>query len=320
MHPASESLSLWYFEIIPLIDVIPETSVQFVQAQVFLVIKEFQQRFPQLRQVQGPIQGSIFAGSRFRERTEAPRFLGESLHQEHYPALWESWGFQRGESWDSYELPIASGKAFFKAAGEKLQRLWQDPKIVCRSLRRKDWDQEVAAIFKITLEAYQLENTNDEIDHKIFAALSKKIRPLVEAGIVKILEYDGETVGFTICYIDIQASLRRYNERKKHFAKWNSKPAEKMISLLNTVQLIWDIKMKRHPLLLFYIAKSPRCPVKWAMTKLACSALEDITADKYPQVISALNAESSGSSSSLPPDKVFHSRHFLMTLPCGPVP
>lgn len=296
MHPTSQRLSLGFFECLE--------NESTVKDLLFADIQSFRARFPQLIEVQGPIQGSLFAGFRFREKTSQPRFLGESLHLDYYPELWKKWGFEVEEFWDSYALDIKTGKAFFRQTEENLKHLWQDPKIQCRSLHLNEWKSEVHDIFQITTEAYKLAGTNNEIDESIFLALSEKIRPLLSPKTVKILEYDHKTVGFTICYIDIQRDIRGFNRRKKYLP-----------SLVNKALLFAQIKLRRHPLLLFYIAKSAGCPVKWAMTKLGCSALDDITPQRYTGVISALNAQSAGSRASLPPDKVLLSRHFLMTLP-----
>jgi hypothetical protein len=295
MNAKSEDLYLGFFECIEQEDVF--------KAVLFADIKEFKSRYPQIKNIKGPIQGSLFGGYRFREPTAQARFLGESLHLDSYPELWKKWGFSIEEYWDSFEVSVSGALSFYSAVKTRFQKFWDDPKIVCRPLQLARWNQELKDIFAITLEAYDITGTNDEVDEKIFATLSEKIKPLLSPQTVKILQHDGKTVGFNICYLDIQDEIRRFNGRKKYLPL-----------LLNKIILIAAIKLKKHPLLLVYVAKSKDCPVKWAMANLACSMIADVSESKYSKVISVLNAESAGSRASLPEDKKLHSRHFLMQL------
>ncbi|WP_295903584.1 hypothetical protein [uncultured Bdellovibrio sp.] len=295
MSPAADSLYLGYFEC--------DNDEEALHQSLLQDIAVYKQKYPQLKTVIGPIQGSLFAGYRFREQTEAPRFLGESLHRDSYPELWKKWGFQIGEYWDSYSFEPHYGYSFYKSIEQKFEKFWKDPKIVSRPLDLNNWDHEIQDVYDITMEAYNLTNTNDEIDFKIFKNISEKMKPLLKPRHVKMLEYDGKTVAFTICYSDIQEEIRRFNKRKSFLPAW-----------LNNLVLFAGIQFKKHPLLLVYVAKRKECPIKWAMAKLGTSMITGVNPDDYPLVISALNAESSGSRASLPDRKALHSRHFLMTL------
>lgn len=295
MSPSAESLYLGYFEC--------DGNEESLRQSIWAHIAAYKQKYPQLKNVIGPIQGTLFAGYRFREPTAEARFLGESLHRDNYPELWKKWGFQVGEYWDSYNFEPQVGYDFFKAVEQKLGDFWKDPKITTRPLDLKNWDKEIEEVFEITMEAYDLTGTNDEIDFAIFKNISEKMKPLLKPRHVKMLEYDGKVVAFTICYPDIQESIRSYNRRKSFCPAW-----------LNKLLLFASIQFRKHPLLLVYIAKRKDCPIKWAMAKIASAMITGVSPKDYPLVISALNAESSGSRASLPDRKTLHSRHFLMTL------
>lgn len=299
LRPGSTFLSLGFFECLE--------EDEGVKAVLFADIGHFFRKHPELREVKGPIQGSLVGGFRFREKTDAPRFLGESLHLDHYPDLWRRWGFVEEESWYSYALPLGPTRQHFLAMATKLGHLWQDPKIRTRGLNLRAWDQEVTRIFKITAEAYNITGTNHEVDETLFRALALKMRPLLSKQTVQMLDYGGTTVGFTICYPDIQNEIRRYNRRKKFW------PAA-----VNSLLLYAGIQFRRHPLLLVYVAKTKECPIKWGIAKLAGDMAQKINVANYTGLISVLNADSSGSRASLPVEKTLHSRHFLMSL--RPVP
>lgn len=296
MNPKTDLLHLGYFEC--------DGNAELLHASLLEDITEYRAKYPKIKSVIGPVQGTLYAGYRFREATLAPRFLGESLHLESYPDLWEKWGFQRGESWDSYTFNPTVGFNFYTDVEKKLEKLWRDPKIKVRSLDFSHWDQEIEKVFEITMDAYGLTDTNDEIDSVTFKKISEKIKPLLSPKHVKMLDYDNQTVAFTICYPDIQDSIRNFNLRAKRLPAW-----------LNKIRLVIDIKLKKHPLLIVYVAKRKSCPIKWATVKLGCAVSTSVTPSDHQYMVSTFNAEASGSRSSLPTPKTFHSRHFLMKLP-----
>jgi|GEM_PF-2335931 len=295
MRPDSDTLYLGYFEC--------DGDKEDLKKSLWEDIATFKQRYPQLKKVVGPVQGTLFAGYRFREATDMPRFLGESLHRDSYPELWKSWGFEISGYWDSYRFDPFEGYDFYKGVEERFKKFWQDPKITSRPLNLEKWDEEIQQVFEITLEAYDLRGTNDEVDARIFKTVSEKIKPLLKSEHVQFLEYDGRVVAFSICYPDIQEDIRRFNQRKKQWPLW-----------LNKLVLFAAIKLKKHPLLLVYVAKRKDCPIKWAMAKMGSAMVTAVRPEDYPAALSVLNAESSGSRASLPDRKTLYSRHFLMTL------
>ncbi|MGB0504640.1 MAG: N-acetyltransferase [Pikeienuella sp.] len=132
-------------------------------------------------------------------------------------------GFEKGRDVLAYRMDTSNGLP------EKPKRMWRKPpeNVVIRSVNLKKWDEEVAHIARIFNLAW-VDNwgfvpfTQAEID-----AMAKEMKPLIDPGLVKFAEIDGEPIAFIVILPNLNEVIGDFKGRLFPF---------------NVVKLLWRLK------------------------------------------------------------------------------
>ncbi len=135
----------------------------------------------------------------------------------------EAWGLAKGRDVLAYRLDCRDGLP------QKPKRMWRSPpaSVNIRSVNLKKWDEEVAHIARI-FNASWVDNwgfvpfTQAEID-----TMAKELRPLIDPGLVKFAEMDGEPIAFIAILPDINEIIKPFKGRLFPF---------------NILKLLWALK------------------------------------------------------------------------------
>lgn len=146
-----------------------------------------------------------------------PRWLGPMV---------EACGLVKGRDAFAYRLDTSNGLP------ERPRRAFRQPpeKLRTRPVDLKRWDEEVATIAHIFNEAWKnnwgfIPFTANEIN-----AMAKELRPLIDPGLTRIAEYDGEAVGFIVLLPDVYEAISEFRGRLFPF---------------NVLKLLWRLKYGR---------------------------------------------------------------------------
>lgn len=135
----------------------------------------------------------------------------------------ESYGLAKGRDAFAYRLDTKDGlperpKRLFRNAPENL---------TIRPVDLKNWDKEVEHIAHIFNESWSdnwgfVPFTRAEID-----SMAKEMKPLIDPGLTRMAELDGEPVGFIVLMPDVNEAIRDFKGRLFPF---------------NVLRLLWRLK------------------------------------------------------------------------------
>lgn len=138
----------------------------------------------------------------------------------------EAAGLSKGRDVYAYRLQTSSGMP------ERLGRFIKSPTegLTVRGVNLRKWDEEVGHIARIFNIAWRdnwgfVPFTPVEID-----AMAKELKPLIDPGLTRIAEVDGEPVGFIVVLPDVNEAVRDFGGRLFPF---------------NILRLLWRLKFGR---------------------------------------------------------------------------
>lgn len=137
--------------------------------------------------------------------------------------MMEATGLAKGRDAFAYRLRTEQGMP------ERLARFLRNApdELTVRGVDMKKWDEEVGHIARIFNVAWK-ENwgfvpfTSAEID-----AMAKEMKPLIDPGLTRIAEFDGEPVGFIVLMPDVNEAIRDFGGRLFPF---------------NVLRLLWRLR------------------------------------------------------------------------------
>lgn len=138
----------------------------------------------------------------------------------------EAAGLVKGRDALAYRLDTTDGLP------KRLERFFKNPPegLVIRGADVKKWDEEIAHITRIFNIAWKdnwgfVPFTPAEVD-----AMAKEMKPLIDPGLTRIAEFNGEPIGFIVLLPDVNEVIRDFNGRLFPF---------------NVLRLLWRLKFGR---------------------------------------------------------------------------
>src|SRR5688500_2313403 len=127
-----------------------------------------------------------------------------------YQELVESFGFAKAKDLLAYYLPNAKPTERMVRLADRMREKFR---VSIRTLDKKKYWDEVAAVMKVYNEAWQenwghLPMTEDEL-----AYMARQLRPVVDPSLVVFAEIDGELAGFGLALPDFNVPLKEMNGR-----------------------------------------------------------------------------------------------------------
>ncbi len=205
-----------------------------------------------LQSIKTPVDINLFVRYRIRVAGEGAPFYGEPRYPDYYPELFEKNGFSVIGEWDTYELRLKDAiKDFFskrKSLSKKKEgghSFSKDPKFktTIRSIKMKNWDQELQIIYNLFVSAYTNMPEFETISFDQFKLIYDDFKYIVQPWLSYIVELQGKPVGFSINFVDPLPILTKYKDKK-----------------LNNLQKAWvfaRLRMNRSTLMIAHVGKIP---------------------------------------------------------------
>lgn len=144
----------------------------------------------------------------------------------HLQAPMEAWGLEKARDVYAYRLNTDEGlpdrlRRFFKKAPENL---------IIRDMNVKEWDKDVAHIARIFHESWKDNWGFNPYNDGEIKKLEKDMRPIVDGGLCRIAEVDGEPVGFITLLPDVNEAIKDFKGKLFPF---------------NVFKLLWRLKFMK---------------------------------------------------------------------------
>jgi L-amino acid N-acyltransferase YncA len=154
----------------------------------------------------GPMDGNTWRGYRLvTSRGQAPAFFMEPNHPDHYLSDWLSAGFVMDAEYLSArcdDLTIRDPR--LRRVQERLERIG----VNVRPVDVERFDEELAAIHRLSIRAFQGNYLYSPIDLKTFARMYRDIAPRIEADLVLLAERGGRLVGYVFAIAELNQAAR----------------------------------------------------------------------------------------------------------------
>ncbi|MEM7544847.1 MAG: dATP pyrophosphohydrolase [Pseudomonadota bacterium] len=144
----------------------------------------------------------------------------------HLQAHVESWGLEKARDVYAYRLNTDNGlpeklRRFFKKAPDNL---------VIRDMNVKEWDQDVAHIARIFHASWKDNWGFNPYSDAEIKKLEKDMRPIVDGGLCRIAEVDGEPIGFITLLPNVNEAIKDFKGKLFPF---------------NIIKLLWRLKFQK---------------------------------------------------------------------------
>lgn len=144
----------------------------------------------------------------------------------HLQAHVESWGLTKARDVFTYRLDTRNGlpeklRRFFKKAPDNL---------TIRDMNTKEWHSDVAHITHIFHESWKNNWGFNPYSEGEIRKLEKEMKPIIDGGLCRIAEVDGEPIGFIILLPDVNEALKDFKGKLFPF---------------NIFRLLWRLKFKK---------------------------------------------------------------------------
>jgi len=199
----------------------------------------------------------------------------------YYADLLEKWGFSKSK--DLYAYSMTSDVKFAGRLLDHAERIRKRGAVTFRSVRIKDFDQEVNRILEIYNDAWEKNWGFVPMDRDEFQHLAKDMKTILDPELLLIAEVRGEAVGFALTLPDVNQAIKKIKNGKLLPAGlfkllWNTKGPGKKKTITRCRIITLGIKKTYMELgigPLFYSEYSRRCGRLGYATGEASWILED---------------------------------------------
>lgn len=179
-------------------------------------------RSQDLRKIRTPVDLNFFLKYRIRLPGAKGNLYGEPVYPDYYHDLFQHAGYAVIGRWDTYEVKRWAGIVDFlqkrKGLKKKIHQSEKKTKTQIRSIRLKDWDNELRTIHDLFSRAYSKMPEFEPVSFPQFKAIYGDFKYLVNPLYSYIVEMEGVPVGFSINYVDPLPVLAPHKGKK--LATW----------------------------------------------------------------------------------------------------
>jgi hypothetical protein len=200
--------------------------------------KEFQLEF-----IKSPVDLNFFIKYRMKIKGEGEAFYGEPLYPDYYQKLFQENEFEIIGTWDTYQVSVWSAVRDFFKKRERVDSLKQSGKVQVRSVRLKEWENELKIIYDLFLKSYSEMPEFEPISFGQFKFVYDDFKYIIQPWLSYIVEFNNLPVGFCINYVDPLPVLKKVRNKK--------------LSQIDKAILFFKLRCNFKTLLISYVGKIP---------------------------------------------------------------